>query len=81
MQLTRGAGLNTLLGFQDITQRFIKQKVYYLVRPFIAYTKKDILQYNHANNIKYFIDLSNDDISYRRNFFSQIYSNATKRAF
>lgn len=69
MQLTRGAGLNTLLGFQDITQRFIKQKVYYLVRPFIAYTKKDILQYNHANNIKYFIDLSNDDISYRRNFF------------
>lgn len=71
MQLSCGAGLNTLLGFSDITQRVIEQREYYLVRPFITYTKQEILDYNHANKIQYFIDTSNTDTSYKRNFFRQ----------
>ena len=81
MQLTHGAGLNTLLGFQDITQRVIKNKIYYLVRPFIAYTKQDILSYNHANKIQYFLDISNDDTSYRRNFFRKYIATPLSKHF
>lgn len=81
MQLSCGAGLNTLLGFNDITERIIDKKVYYLVRPFITYTKQEILHYNHANNIKYFIDTSNSDISYKRNFFRQHISGLMTKHF
>lgn len=81
MQLTNGAGLNTLLGFQDITQRVIKHKAYYLIRPFISYTKQEILQYNHANKIQYFIDSSNENISHRRNFFRKHISTPLSKHF
>lgn len=81
MQLSCGAGLNTLLGFHDITERMIHNKVYYLVRPFITYTKQEILNYNHTNNIKYFIDTSNSDISYKRNLFRQQLSGLMNRDF
>ena len=81
MQLSCGAGLNTLLGFNDITERMIHNKVYYLVRPFITYTKQEILNYNHTNNIKYFIDTSNSDTSYKRNLFRQQLSGLMNRDF
>lgn len=81
MQLSCGSGLNTLLGFNDITERIINKKVYYLVRPFINYTKQEILNYNHKNSIKYFIDTSNNDIKYKRNFFRQNISSLMTKHF
>lgn len=88
MQLTRGAGLNTLLGFQDVAQRIVKCKAYHLLRPFITYTKQDILQYNSENGILYFLDSSNEDISYKRNFFRKniakplsIFNEGIKKSF
>ncbi len=89
MQLANGAGLNTLLGFKDITQRLIGQQVYYLVRPFTTYTKQEILAYNHAHKIQYFIDISNDNTHYKRNFFrkhitmpmSKYFANGIRKSF
>lgn len=74
MQLCSGAGLNTLLGFQEVTQHIAtqhgaKQRPYHIIRPLIAYTKQQIQAYNDAHKIHYFLDSSNEDTRYERNFF------------
>ncbi len=89
MRLADGAGINTLLGFREITQRVLRNKQYHIIRPLINYTKKEILQYNHTNQIHYFIDESNKDSKYLRNFFrenivglmSDQFANGIKRSF
>lgn len=69
MRFSHGAGLNTLLGFQEIENCNINTQHYYLMRPLINYTKYDLLQYNHAKNILFYLDESNQDSKYLRNFF------------
>ncbi len=89
MQLANGAGLNTLLGFREISQRILNNKQYFIIRPFINHTKKEILKYNDINKIHYFIDESNKDTKYLRNFFrenitklmSEKFANGLKKSF
>lgn len=70
MQLSKGAGLNTLLGFEGIENR----EEYKIIRPFIYTPKKDI--YEYCKNYKYFEDSSNKQIKYKRNEFRIKYTDS-----
>ena len=85
MQLSKGAGLNELLGLQEQEQR----DGYILVRPLLDYTKQELQDELESKDIKYFIDQSNFDKKYKRNdiranfsnnFINQ-YSNGVKKSF
>lgn len=75
MQLTRGAGLNTLLGFNEIDIKIIKNKSINILRPLIFCKKSELEDFNNFYNLKYFIDKSNFDQKYRRNYFRHNFSN------
>ena len=63
MKIIRGSNLEGYAGIKTIS----KKKNYYIIRPFIQYTKQDLINYNIKNNIKYYIDKSNEDTTYTRN--------------
>ena len=63
MKIIRGSNLE---GYAGIKMRS-KQKDYWIIRPLLNMTKEDILKYNKENNIKYYLDKSNDDKTYTRN--------------
>jgi tRNA(Ile)-lysidine synthase len=63
MKIVRGSNLEGYAGIKKISQ----VKDYYIVRPFLDYTKDDLIKYNNDNNIKYYIDISNKDTTYTRN--------------
>jgi tRNA(Ile)-lysidine synthase len=63
MQLSKGAGLVELLGFETVTQR----KNYRLIRPLIDTHREALLSYLKENNIHYFLDESNRDTHFQRN--------------
>ncbi len=63
MKINRGSNLEGYAGIKEITKR----NNYYIIRPFLSYTKKDLIEYNQQNNIKYYIDNSNFDEKYTRN--------------
>ena len=65
MQFTKGAGLHELTGMRSIESR----DTYTLIRPLLETKKSDLLAYLHQHNIHYFEDESNQDESYRRNYF------------
>ncbi|MDO7252428.1 tRNA lysidine(34) synthetase TilS [Helicobacter cappadocius] len=69
MQLTKGSGLNTILGFQAIEQR----EGYQIIRPFINTTKMEI--YKYCSNYKFYEDSTNTDNGYKRNKFRHFYAN------
>ncbi len=70
MQFAKGAGLIELIGFDEIR---IREK-YTLIRPLIEHSKDELKNFLQANSIKYFIDKSNKDKSYKRNYFRETYS-------
>ncbi len=70
MQLTKGAGVVEILGYEKIEQR----ENYKLIRPLINKTKEELLEFLDKENIKYFIDKSNFDTKFRRNEFRKEYS-------
>lgn len=70
MQFTKGAGLVELLGMDLIS----KKDNYFIVRPLLFTAKKDIKEYLRKNGIKYFIDETNEDLKYKRNFFRHNFS-------
>jgi tRNA(Ile)-lysidine synthase len=70
MQLSKGAGVVELLGF-EFCSTFGEKK---LIRPFINTSKEKILSYLKKNNIKYFYDKSNSDTKYKRNYIRQKFS-------
>ena len=72
MRLSKGAGLSELLGLQPVTQK----ANYTLLRPLLAYTKEELLQYLQDNKYPYFVDQSNRDESYERNKFRNQFSDA-----
>jgi tRNA(Ile)-lysidine synthase len=72
MQLTRGAGLVEILGFEEISQR----DGYGLIRPLINSDKKALLKYLQTFDIKYFVDESNFDSKYQRNKIREEFSNS-----
>lgn len=63
MRLSRGASLNGYAGFSIST----KLKDYMLIRPLIFMTKEEIKNYMDNNNLKYYIDESNNSDKYTRN--------------
>jgi len=70
MRLTKGAGVVELLGLESIT---IKDK-YKLIRPILHHSKNELLEYLNEHNYKYFIDSSNSDTKYERNYFRKEFS-------
>ncbi len=65
MQLCRGAGVAELLGVKSLDRLYgIKT-----IRPLLEFSKNELLDYLKSNNHKYFIDSSNSDEKYRRNYF------------
>jgi len=63
MRIVRGSSLSGYSGFKMI----VDMGDYKIVRPLINYTKSELEEYDRKNNIKYFIDSSNDKDKYTRN--------------
>ena len=63
MRLVRGSNLNGYSGFKKI----VPMEGYQIVRPLIHYTKDELENYDKLNNVKYFVDSSNDKDKYTRN--------------
>ena len=72
MRLCKGGGINELAGMSEISQR----KTYKIIRPLLNVSKNELEEYLKANNHKYFIDSSNLDTKYERNYFRQNFSDA-----
>jgi len=70
MQLSKGAGVVELLGLDTKEKR----EFYTIVRPLLDITKNELLDYLHHHDIKYFVDESNKDTKYKRNYFRQKYT-------
>ena len=65
MQFAKGAGSAELVGMSQKETR----KNYTLFRPLIHKTKEEILNYLREKKHHWFHDESNDDLSYKRNYF------------
>jgi len=63
MKIIRGSNLEGYAGIKKVSY----QKNYQIIRPLLNYTKEDLINYNHQNNLKYYIDKTNNDITYTRN--------------
>lgn len=70
MQFTKGAGVTELIGMQEISYK----NNYQVLKPLLKYSKEELLVYLESNNIKYFIDSSNKDLKYKRNYFRHTFS-------
>ena len=57
MKILRGSNLEGYAGIKT----YSKVKWYTIIRPLLSLTKEDIIIYNKDNNIKYYIDESNND--------------------
>lgn len=71
MQLSKGAGLPELIGLNN----FQEKETYKIHRPILNYTKDELQNYLDEKKIKYFIDSSNYDEKYKRNYFRHNFSN------
>lgn len=65
MQLSRGAGLNEMIGVSEISYK----NGIRIVRPLISTSKKSLLNFLNSQKIRYFVDESNFDKKYKRNRF------------
>jgi len=63
MKIVRGSNLEGYAGIKMISNL----DNYKIIRPLLSLTKDDIIKYNKTNNIKYYIDDSNDNTIYTRN--------------
>jgi len=63
MRIVRGSNLNGYSGFKKV----VPMGDYSIVRPLIYYTKAELIDYDNKHNIKFFIDSSNNNLSYTRN--------------
>ena len=70
MQLSKGAGLVELIGFNE----FEHKESYQIYKPLLAISKNELEEYLLKNNHKYFVDQSNFDEKYKRNFFRHNFS-------
>lgn len=70
MQLSKGAGLVELFGIRE----FEEKKDYKIFRPLLNVSKDELENYLKENKIKYFIDNSNIDEKYKRNYFRHNFS-------
>ncbi|MDD5406444.1 MAG: tRNA lysidine(34) synthetase TilS [Sulfurovaceae bacterium] len=72
MRLTKGAGVCELIGLEFFTQK----ENYQIIRPLLEFSKKDLQDYLNIHKYRYFIDESNIDESYERNYFRKYYSDS-----
>ena len=63
MRMVRGSNLSGYSGFKEV----IDMGNYKIVRPLIHFTKKELENYALENNVKYYVDSSNDKDKYTRN--------------
>ncbi len=70
MQMSKGAGLVEILGYEEISSR----NNYNIIRPLIQTTKDELIEFLESENIDYFIDQSNFDTKFKRNEFRQRYA-------
>ncbi len=77
MQLSKGAGLVEMLGFDEVAER----GGYRLVRPLIHSDKSALLSYLHYHDKRYFVDESNSDEKYKRNHIRAKYSENFLKAY
>ncbi|AXK48058.1 tRNA lysidine(34) synthetase TilS [Aliarcobacter trophiarum LMG 25534] len=70
MQLSKGAGLLELFGMKE----FEEKKDYSIFRPLLNISKDELEKYLKEHKIKYFIDSSNIDEKYKRNYFRHNFS-------
>jgi len=70
MQLSRGAGLSELLGLEES----IEKETYTIQRPLLEFSKEELQNYLDTNNHKYFIDETNFNEEYTRNYFRHNFS-------
>ena len=70
MQLSKGAGLVEMLGFDMIEKR----EAYQIIRPLLHTDKASLESYLRENNRSYFIDESNSDSRYKRNQIRHTFS-------
>ena len=77
MQLSKGAGLIELIGFNEFEQK----ETYKIYKPLLNITKDDLEIYLQKNNLKYFIDESNFNEKYKRNFFRHNFSDKLLEEF
>ena len=60
--------LSNIEGYAGI-KKVSKLKNYDIIRPLLPYTKEDIINYNKSHSITYYIDSSNTNIDYTRNWY------------
>jgi tRNA(Ile)-lysidine synthase len=77
MQLTKGAGLVELIGFN----LFEDKGNYKIYKPLLQITKEELQNYLEKNDLKYFVDNSNFDEKYKRNFFRHNFSDKLLKEF
>ena len=70
MQVCKGAGYHGLSGMQNIE----RLNGHTRIRPLLQQSKAALLQYLNDHDIRYYIDESNSDERYRRNYFRQRFS-------
>jgi tRNA(Ile)-lysidine synthase len=80
MQFSKGAGILELMGFDEVSENY-QEKNFNLIRPLINYTKDNLLDYLNQNNFKYFIDKSNFDQKFKRNFIRHNFSDELLRNY
>ena len=68
MRIVRGSTLKGYSGFNKI----VKKGKYKIVRPFYTITKDEILKYCDENNIKYYIDSTNNEDVHTRNRYRHV---------
>lgn len=71
MQFSKGAGLEELIGLNELE----KKETYKIYKPLLNISKDDLEKFLKENKIKYFIDNSNFDEKYQRNYFRHNFSN------
>ncbi len=68
MRIVRGSTLKGYSGFS----RIVDKNNYKIIRPLITLTKDEIIEFNKLNNIKYFIDSSNNEDYHTRNRYRHV---------
>lgn len=77
MRFSKGAGVCNLIGMNKIDP----QEKYTILRPLLDVDKDEILNFLDTNEIKYFVDDSNFDINFERNYIRYKFSNEFIKEF
>ena len=70
MRLTKGAGVCEMVSFEPISYKDGMR----IIKPLLGYSKDELLAYLQKHNYRYFIDNSNFDEKYERNYFRKHFS-------